>query len=210
MNPEQSVTQQSPTPATNSQGQTTPDVGKTPNKRWSECTYYTSMLASQNTYMSGTQALLVWTYDDQIQAYLYDKATSQYTNLLINISVKEIERASSDLSVLILKVQGKNHRFDLSSNQTKRAMELPMLVAATGGIAGAAGLYSALKNAQSGTEDSGIDNWLTAFRQVGIDGVNGTQVAAGLMRKTIKVSLISFGVLIVLIILIFVAKLVFG
>lgn len=126
------------------------------------------------TIAGAKDALLEWSADDRIKFFIMDPTAGVATEVLFDVSVKEIERVTGGFNTLTLWVAGKPYNAQFSKT-------VALKLAIGGGI----GLAAAYRD----TKKSGVNDWLAAFRA---NGVNLKSVRD--WSWVVKTSLIGFGV----------------
>ena len=126
------------------------------------------------TIAGAKDALLEWSADDRIKLFIMDANTGTATDVLFDVSVKEIEKVTGGFNLLSFWVAGKPYNAQFSKT-----------VAVKLAIGGGIGLGAAYRD----TQKSGVNDWLQMLRD---SGVNTRGVRD--WSWVVKVSLVGFGI----------------
>lgn len=83
----------------------------------SQCSYYAGITTIRNIL----PAVIIWDADDNIGIYLYDIASSQYTEVIVKAHLSEISGISIYLGMLSFIVRGRLYRVDFEASATLTA-----------------------------------------------------------------------------------------
>lgn len=182
-------------------------------KLFSQCTYYNGNTRIGITLTDGKPAVIIWDANDDIGVYLYDPQSMQYTGVVVKARVSDLKDVSVVLATLTFFVGGRLYYVDFDEEAT-RSMRNGFLGASTaalvvrgavgpGAISSGVGYAAARtgiangENAETMSNDSGIDQWIAAFKTAGVQ-ISDTN--RKFMAKSTKLGYIAGVVIIVIIV----------
>lgn len=114
-------------------------------------------------------AVAIWYADDRIGVYAYDAPNRKYTAKYFECSVRDIEWVMASMALLTIRLHNRNYAIDFDPAAFQALMASSAVGAASSSVvldtaSLAGGLY-----ADHMSKGSGVDEWLAAFKDAGVN-----------------------------------------